>query len=543
MKMTGGEAVVATLISRGVEVLFGLPGVQNDWLYNALFDADGTIRVIHTRHEQGAGYMALGYALSTGKVGVYAVVPGVGMLNSSAALATAYSLNAPVFCFAGQIPSSFIGRGVGQLHELPDQLGILKRLTKWAERIESPADAPLKITEAFRQLSTGRPRPVAVECPMDVLAAKAPISSTDLPLHLYHPDVDEDRIDEAAKLLGAAQNPLIFVGSGAIGARESVRELAEALQAPVVSTFSGHGILPSSHPLSLRPQPAHMLWEKADVVLALGSRLQRPLMMWGTDAHLKLIRIDIDPQEHYRIERPAVGIVARCEDALPLLVAATAKYNSARSSRAAEMDELRAESEAQLAYLEPQISYLRAIRDVLPTDGFLVNDVTQLGFVSPMTFPVEEPRTLLSPGYQGTLGWGFATALGVQVAHPQRKVVALCGDGGFMFTAQELSTAVLHGINLVTIIFNDEAYGNVRRMQKENYDNRLISSDLRNPDFVKLAESFDALGLRASSPNELRAALEQGLTAEIPTLIEVPIGEVPSPWSAVMLPRNRPASA
>lgn len=539
MKMTGGDAIVSTILAHGVDTIFGLPGVQNDWFYNALYDAGDAIRVVHTRHEQGAGYMALGYAMSSGKVGVYAVVPGVGMLNASSALATAYSVGAPVFCFTGQIPSNAIGRGYGQLHELPDQMGILERLTKWAGTIRTPAEAPAVVSEAFRQLQSGRIQPVAVECPMDVLAATGEVFQSQGPLELQHPPVDEDLLDEAAKLLGEAKNPLIFVGSGAFGATESIQALAEALQAPVVSNRAGHGIMPSSHYLSVRMSVGHELWERADVVLSLGSRFQRPLQMWGVSDEHKVIRVDIDPEEHYRIRRPDVGLIARCEETVPMLVDAVAKYNHARSSREEEMNDLQAEMDGRMSYMEYQLSYLSAIRDVLPKDGFLVNDVTQLGFVSPLTFPVDHPRTLISPGYQGTLGWGFATALGVQVANPEKSVVAICGDGGFMFTMPELATAVQHKINLVTLVFTDGAFGNVRRMQKEDYDGRLIASDLQNPDFAKLAEVFGAQGLKASTPDELRSALEKGFAADGPTVIEVPQGELPSPWPMVMPSRYR----
>ncbi len=537
-EQTGGEAIVNSWIKHGVETIFGLPGVQNDWLYNALYDAGDQLQVIHTRHEQGAGYMALGYTMSTGRPGVYAVVPGVGMLNASAALATGYSTNAQLFCFTGQIPSKMIGRGLGQLHEIPDQLGILERLTKWSGHIANPAAAPDLIAEAFRQLQSGRPRPVAVECPLDVLSAKAKIA--DLPVHAPSvPAVDEEQIEAAAKILGAAENPLIVVGLGAIGAAEAVKALAEALQAPVLSTRSGHGILSSRDPLAIRSPVAHELWPRTDVVLLIGSRQSRMLSTWGTDEQLKIIRIDVDPAEHGRAVPEDVGIVARSEEALPRLINALGKHNRVRAARAEELTDLKAEVAEQIAYLEPQLSYLNAIRTVLPDDGFFVRDVTQLGYVSEFAFPVYEPRTFVSPGYQGTLGWGFATALGVKVANPTKPVVALCGDGGFMFTVQELATAVQHKINLVTLIFRDNAYGNVLRMQKENYGGRVIGTALHNPDFVKMAESFGALGLRAETPAAARRAIEQGLAADLPTLIEVPIGEVPSPWPVAFQGRNR----
>lgn len=540
-KMTGGEAIVQSLIAHNVDTLFGLPGVQNDWFYNALYDAGDQLRVIHTRHEQGAAYMALGYAQSTGKPGVYSVVPGPGVLNTLAALSTAYATNDKVLCLTGQIASTSIGRGFGLLHEIPDQLGILRGLTKWAQRINSPAEAPAAMAEAFRQLQSGRPRPVAVETPPDVLAAQAEVTVTSPATDHFAPPVDLDAIAEAARLLSQAKQPLIFVGSGAINAADAVRELAEMLQAPVVSNRSGHGILSSRHPLSLRMPMAHALWDKADVVLAVGSRMQWALQMWGHDADLKIIRIDIDPTEHPRIATPALPITARSEDAMPALVEAVARQVDRRPSRSEEMEALKAEVEGRYAFLEPQMSFLKAIRAELPDDGFFVEEMTQVGYISRFALPVYEPRTFVTCGYQGTLGWGFATALGVKVAHPDKAVLSVNGDGGFLFTVQELATAVQHKINTVTLVFNDNAYGNVRRMQKQNYDNRIIASDLQNPDFVKLAEAFGAQGLRAHTPDELRAAMRRGFESDVPTLIEIPVGEMPSPWPVVYLPRLRGA--
>ncbi len=539
-KATGGEAIVQSLIAHGVDTLFALPGVQNDHFFNALYDAGDKIRVIHTRHEQGAAYMALGYALASDKVGVYSVVPGVGLLNTTAALATAYSTNAKVLCLTGQIASTSIGRGFGLLHEIPDQLGILQSLTKWATRINSPAEAPALVAEAFRQLHSGRPRPVGLECPPDVLAATGAVDLTPIELVLRHPPVDLEAVEQAAKLLAGAKNPLIFVGTGALGTGEAVQQLAELLQAPVVSHRTAHGLLDSRHPLSLRMPAAHVLWETADVVLAVGTRLQVPLQNWGYDNDLKVIRIDIDPTEHQRIAAPAVSLVARSEDALPPLIAAIEKQVGVRASRQAEMEALKAEVDERIKYLEPQMGFLSAIRDELPEDGFFVEEMTQVGYISRFALPMYKPRTFISTGYQGTLGWGFATALGVKVANPAKPVLSISGDGGFMFTVQELATAVQHGIGTVSIVFNDGAYGNVQRMQKQNYGNRVIATDLQNPDFVKLAEAFGAQGIRARTPDELRQALRQGFAAAGPTIIDVPVGEMPSPWSVYFLPRNRP---
>lgn len=540
-KVTGGEAIVKSLLSHGVDTIFGLPGVQNDYFYNALYDEGGKIRVIHTRHEQGAAYMAMGYALSTDRVGVYNVVPGPGLLNTTAALSTAYARNARVLCLTGQIQSIYIGRGIGFLHELPDQLGIIERLTKWAARIQSPAEAPEQIAEAFKQLWSGRPRPVGLECALDVLSAKAEVDLNPIELEIRLPPVDPEAIDRAARLLGQAKNPLIFIGSGAVEAGEELEQLAEALQAPVIASYTGLGILSSRHYLSHPLPTGHALWPKADVVLAVGTRLQMPQMNWGLDPEIKIIRIDLDPEEHKRIAAPEISLVADSRAALQALIPAVEKYNSVRSSREEEMQGLKADLARRLERIEPQVTFLKIIREELPDDGIFVDEVTQVGYVSRIALPVYRPRTFITSGYQGTLGFGFATALGVKAAHPDKPVLGIAGDGGFMFNVQELATAVQHQLNTVTLIFNDGAFGNVRRMQKNNYGNRLIATELQNPDFVKLAESFGAQGLRVESPEALRLAIRKGFETNGPTLIEIPVGEMPEPWSLMMLPRVRPA--
>ena len=539
-QLTGGEAIVQALAAHGVNTLFGLPGIQSDWLYNALYDAgEGVIRVIHTRHEQGAGYMALGYALARGDVGVFNVVPGPGMLNASAALATAYGLGAQVLCLSGQLPTRQIGKGIGVLHEIPDQLGILQRLTKWAARVNSPAEAPTLIGEAMRQMRSGQPRPVALEAPMDVLAQRGEVANPHVSFPEYYPPLDSEQLDKAALLLGEAREPLIYVGSGAQGVSDEVRKLAEDLQAPVVAYRTGHGVLDGRHPLSLPIYPSHHLWKTADVVLAIGSNLRIPLS-WGVDDALKIIRIDVDPVAHGRIRMPDLAITARAEEALPQLITGVAKHNRQRPSREAELRALKADWAAQIAYLEPQLSFLKVIREELGEDGIFVDELTQVGFVSRIAWPAYKPRTYISTGYQGTLGYGFPTALGVKVARPDVPVISIAGDGGFMFTVQELSTAVQHHIGVVVLVFNNDQYGNVQQMQKHDYGGRVIATDLRNPDFVKLAESFGAQAFRADNLDALRQAVRHGFANhQVPTLIEVPIGDVPTTDRFRALPRVR----
>ena len=540
VEMTGGDAVVASLVAHGVKTLYCLPGVQSDHLFNAIHDAGGALRPVHTRHEQGAGYMALGAAMATGRPAAYSVVPGPGFLNSTAALATAFATGARVLCLAGQIPSGAIGKGHGQLHEIPDQFAILRQLTKWAERIAMPAEASPRVAQAFAELTSGRPQPVGLELPPDVLAARGDIDLVSPLTPSAAPRLDEKALDAAAQLLKNAQHPVIFVGGGAIEARAQLRRLAEHLGAPVVANRHGRGILADRHALSHTLPGGHAMWKDTDVVLAVGTRFQAPPTAWGVDDKVKIIRIEIDPAEMGRVRVPDVAIAGDASDALAALLDRLGTPPAAALARTEASTALKARLRAAMQEsVPPQLAYLSAIRDVLPDEGVLVDELTQVGYVARYGYEVRRPRTLLSAGYQGTLGWGIPTALGAKDALGAAPVVSISGDGGFMFNVQELSTAVRHRIPLVTVVFNDGAYGNVRNMQKSLHGNRLIGTDLANPDFVRLADSFGITGKRASSPEAMRKALEQCLAANEPALIEVPVGDMPSPWPFIDLPKVR----
>jgi len=541
-KKTGGEAVVEALIAHGVHTIFGLPGVQNDWLYNALYDAQDKIKVIHPRHEQGAGYMALGYYMATGEPMTFNVVPGPGVLNASASLATAYGLNAKVFCLTGQIPSQHIGKGRGVLHEINHQPEVLAGLTKWTGTALHPSEAGRKVAQAFSEMNSGRPRPVALEVPMDILAMKTEVPEVEV-LPTLMPPVDLDAIGEAGKLLGNAKRPMIFTGGGAQGVSAEVTQLAEMLQAPVVGYRTGQGVLDSRHYLSLHMPPSHEYYKTTDVVIAIGTHMRIPLQRWGSDSNMKIIRIDVDSDAMHRIKQPDLPIVAQAEDALPLLLEAVVKHNIKRDSAEDEMLGIKAEWAKATAYLEPQNTYLRIIREELGEDGIFIDELTQVGFAARINYPVYKPRTFISTGYQGTLGYGFPTGLGAKVAKPDVPVVSIAGDGGFMFAVNDLATAVQHKIGLVTILFNNNAYGNVRTMQIRDYGERVIATDLVNPDFVKLAEAFGANGYRAETNDQLREAMRKGFASDLPTLIEVPIDETPSVDRFRNMGRVRPPKA
>ena len=536
-KMTGGAAIVRSLIQHGADTVFGLPGVQVDALFNALHDNRNALRVIGARHEQGVAYMALGYAMATGRAGVYAVVPGPGLLNTTAALSTAYACNAPVLALTGQIASTAIGRGHGMLHEIPDQLGVIKGLTKWAARIGHPSEVPELVDEAFRQLAQGRPRPVGLEMAPDMMALSTPVAMTPPRAPAAPPEPDPDLVTAAAKALAAAKFPVIVVGSGAFGATAELKALAELLGAPVASNRQGGGALSSRHPLAITQPVLYRLWTEADLFLAVGSRFSSPRLNWRIRPGQTVIHIDIDPGELRRVDRPKIGIVG---DAKATLTALLDALGSGRPAGTSNADKIAGAKRAMLDQFEtalaPQMAYLKVLREELPEDGILVDEYTQVGYIARAAFPVYAPRTLITSGYQGTLGYGYATALGVQVARPDKKVVSVCGDGGFLFTGNELATAMNYGIPAVAVVFDDGAYGNVRRMQVNDYGGRVIASELRNPDFAAYAESFGAMGLKADSPETLRGALRRAFAANQPAVIAVKVGEMPDPWPILAPP-------
>ncbi len=533
------DIILQGLKELGIAHLFCLPGVQNDDFFDALYNEQGTIRPIQVRHEQAAGYMALGAAMATGRPQAYCVVPGPGFLNTTAALSTAYAVNAPVLALIGQIPTPAIDKDYGLLHEIPNQDGILASLTKAATRILDAGEAHDKVHAVLSELINGRPRPVGIECPMNVWGAEVDSEQTLAPLVVQPVAPDPALIEQAAALLDQSTQPLIIVGGGAQHASAEITQLAEILQAPVSAFRTGHGVLDSRHYLSVTSPLGNELWKDCDVVLAIGTRLQMQQMAWGTDDQLKIIHIDIDEAALGRHTDPAIGILADARLASEALLEALSANNRSRPNRQAEMAERKTQMAERLAHLEPQLSFLGAIRNALPEDGIFVEDLTQVGYVSRFAFPVYQPRTFLTSGYQGTLGWGYASALGAKVACPDRAVVSIAGDGGFMFNAQELASAVRHNIAVVVVVFSDGAFGNVARIQQENYDGRTIASDLKNPSFSALAESFGVMALEAGGPDELETTIKDALDANVPALIEVPCGEMPSPWDMVLLPKVR----
>jgi acetolactate synthase I/II/III large subunit len=537
---SGGEAIVDGLLAHGVDTVFGLPGAQIYGLFDAFKLAEPRLRIVGARHEQACGYMAFGYARSTGRAGVFSVVPGPGVLNAGAAMLTAFGCNEPVLCLTGQVPTAFLGKGRGHLHEMPDQLATLRSILKWADRVDYPGAAPTTVARAFQEMVSGRRGPAAIEMPWDVFTQRVAVTPAAPLVPFAAPEPDPDRVKAAATLIAASRAPMIFVGSGALSACDEVLELAEAIDAPVVAFRSGRGIVSNAHELGLTIAAAYRLWPQTDLMIGIGTRLELPDWRWPfKPAGLTSIRIDIDASEMRRFP-PDAAIVADARDGTAALSAAVGKAGYAKDSlRRAAIREASAAAQQEIQAIQPQLAYLDVLRKVLPPEAIVTDELSQVGFASWFGFPVYQPRTFITSGYQGTLGSGFPTALGAKVAHPDRPVVAITGDGGFMFAVQELATAVQYKIGVVTLVFDNHAYGNVRRDQREVFDGRVVAADLVNPDFVRLAESFGVRGQRVATPQALQGALEAALADGGPCLIaiDVPRDSETSPWRFIHPPK------
>lgn len=527
------DFIVDALIAQGIDTVFAMPGEQLSPLLKALSRRCRELKMIHPRNEQSATCMAYGYARVTGNPSVVIIPPGPGLLNAMTGIAIGYATSTPILVIAGQIPSHAIGKGLGLLHELPDQLGHLKALTKWATCVRSPNESPKLLREAFERMLTGRPRPVALEFPPDILAATLNWSIEKPRLKSWVPD--HAQLERATDLLKLARKPLIVAGGGAVRAADSLAELSDRLQAPVVSNSGGRGIVSEQSYLSFTWPGGHRLWKETDVVLAVGTRFSQPRTNWGFDAAMQIIKIDIDPGELSGGRDRDVQILGDASSAIKTLIELVGSYRAA--SREQELSHLKSSLNEEFRGLSPQYEYVSALRKSLPEDGILVDELSQIGYVCRFSFPVLQPRTYVTSGYQGALGYGFPAALGAKAAYPHRAVLSVNGDGGFMYGAAELSTAVQQKLGVVAVVFNDNCFGNIARDQRSNAYS--IGTELHNPNFVDFAESFGAFGERAHTPAELRCQIKAALYRELPTVIEVPVGEMPSPWHFIRLPRVR----
>ncbi len=530
--LTGGEALVGQLLAEGVRHVFGIPGVQLDWAVEAFRKNREALELIVPRHEQATSYMADGYARTTGREGVCMVVPGPGVLNALSGLATAYACNSPVLMIAGQIPSPAIGQRWGLLHELPDQSSILKGLTKWHGIARDPAEVPELVHEAFRALRSGRPQPVAIELPPDVLQARGVAELK--PRAEAHPRVpDAEGLSRAASLLRGAHFPVIVAGGGARAAQANLamEHLAERLQAPVVMTENGRGLLDDRGTYGVPLLGGRVLFGRADVILVIGSRFLdaegKPLYR---NEDTKFIYLNVEPYDMAGNRQSGITVTGDARLATEALLAAIPR--TSRRSIEPVMDAVKRWIRAQSDAIEPQTAYVQALRAAMAHDDVLVSELTQVGYFANFAFAIQAPRAFVTPGYQGTLGYGFNTALGAAVGNPEKRVVSISGDGGFGWGMQELATLARYKLNLTAVVFVDGRYGNVLRIQRRTFGVD-FATEVVNPDFQQLAAAYRIPGGIARSPDELRSMLAESKRRGGPSLIAVEVGEMPSPWALI----------
>jgi acetolactate synthase-1/2/3 large subunit len=512
-KMTGGQALAKSLYREGVRVVFGLPGAGQYEAIDGIYEEPG-IRYFTTRHEQATTHMADGFARVSGNIATALVIPGAGVFNASTGIATAHSVSSPILVVTGrhdQSPSA----------EMPS----IRQITKWAARATNPADVPAIVHEAFYHLKTGRPRPVYLEVPHEVLAAEAEVKLLE-PESYDPPAGDPECIAQAAHLLAAAQRPAIWAGTGVqrSGASQALQALAEHLQAPVVTGRESKGVISDHHPLSLgmgelRFDPLRKWLTQRDVVLAVGTS-----RFGEGDDKQQIIRIDIDETAIERTAHHCVGILGDARCCLEAIYRIVSSTTPARPNCGGEVHAINAARFDPKIQLQPQWGFMQAIRAAIPDDGIFIQGMNQIGYYSRNYYPVYEPRSYLISA--GNLGVAFPVALGAKIAKPDKAVVVASGDGGFLYNSQELATAVQYGINVVVIVFNDNAYGNVLRAQIEQFDGHVLGTELYNPDFVKLAEAYGVGGVRVHDAGQLESALREALAADAPRVIEVPVGRL-----------------
>lgn len=537
-KMSGGEALVKSLVWEGVEVVFGIPGIHMSGIIAAIRDEPG-IRMVTTRHESGATHMADGYARASGEPAVALVVPGAGLHNAASGLATAFSRSSPVLAIAGQIPRGQIGKNAGAYHEVYDQPSVVQPVTKWQRQVLRPREIPDAVCEAFRQMRTGRPRPVLLEVPPETGVEREEVQLRE-PARFTRIVPSQEHLWGAAHVIAQSRLPLIFAGSGVAlsGAEEALLAMVEATNIPVVTSSGGKGAIPDSHPLCYgsclspageRPEMNHIfdVMQSADVVIGVGTRfsLGNPAGESST-----LININVDDSELTRVQSNTIPLHGDARATIDALLNCLVEAGAGdRPSPAGAVDAAR----RLIAYhdirlKEPQYPILEAMCTSIPEDTFIVWDSTKFGYYARTHFQVNHPKTFMDSGYSFNLGFSFPAALGVKVARPDRPVVSIIGDGGFLFYSSELSTALKYGINTTTVVFRDDSYGNVAYDLDEFFAGT-YGTDLHNPDIVKFAESFGAVGMRTDDPLELGTLLSRALECEAPVIIDVPVKNMPLP--------------
>jgi acetolactate synthase-1/2/3 large subunit len=521
---TGGHIVAETLEALGAEVAFGVPGIHALAIWEGL--RTSRVRTVGFRTELNAGFAADGYARVSRHPAPLLLSTGPGALISLGALMEAASAHVPVVAIASQIPSDLIGRGRGYLHELPDQVASFAPVVKWTARAREPGAVPELLAEAWQQALTPPSGPVFLEIPVDTLAGE-----TDVPVNVGagfippSPVPSNEQLDEAARLLRQAERPVLWAGGGVLrsGAEAELAELARRLGAPVATTYMGKGAFPEDDPLGAGcacDEPAfQMLLEEADIVLALGTELgaettaQYELTFGG-----RLIHVDAAP-ERIGATYPALGLVG---DARAVLGAILDRVEARAGDGAARAETVRDRIAERLEGQDraPERGLLETIRSTVPRDGITAWDMTILAYWAAAHFPALEPRCFLYPLGSGTLGYAWPAALGACFATPGTPVLAVVGDGGFLYGLQELATARQHALDVVVLVVDDGGYGILREYQRDSYD-ETVAVDLKQPDFVALAKAFGVPAER-TTPEDLASALERALAGAGPAVIHLP---------------------
>ncbi|MFB6815822.1 5-guanidino-2-oxopentanoate decarboxylase [Streptomyces sp. NPDC056347] len=524
--ITGGEALVRALAAHGVTRAFGIPGTHNLEIYRHL--AAHRIEHVNPRHEQGAGYAADAYARVSGRPGVALTTTGPALLNIAAAVGQAYSDSVPLLVVSPGMPLRHPRQSTGLLHETRSQTEALRGVAAVSHRVSSAEEIGVAVARAFTLFRTRRPRPVHIEVPLDLLTAAGPAGPVRLAPPVPPVAADPGAVAEAAAALRAAVRPGIVLGGGARGAAAECLLLAELLDAPVVTSANGKGIVPERHPLALGVSlhsPAVQRWlAERDVVLAVGTELAES-DLWSPPPALAgtLVRADLDPAQMYAGLPADIPLVGDARPTLRALLDALPATGPARPEAHRSVTALRAERDAGTRELDARLlPYLAAMRSVLPADTVLTSDSAQCCYNGALPhLPIGPEGRYLHPTGFGTLGYALPAAIGAKVAAPDRPVVALSGDGGLQFSVQELATAVQLRLPLPVVVFDNGGYGEIRDEMAARGD-RPTAVDLPPVDLPALARAYGGHGVRADSPEALAEALRRALDTQGPTLITVP---------------------
>jgi thiamine pyrophosphate-dependent acetolactate synthase large subunit-like protein len=530
--ITGAKLLINTLEKLKVRQAFGIPGIHNLDIYEALVDS--SIHHVTAKNESGAGFMADGYARVTGMPGIAFVITGPGLTNILTPMAQAYHDSIPMVVISSQIPTSFLNQGTGFLHELKNSTILAQSVAKESRIVPNPESIKHYIEEAYYLSMSGNPGPVHVEIPMDILSAN--VNEMDASEHIYREfkmSLDTNILDNATNVINEAKTIAIIAGGGAVNAGDEVLSLSNKLSAPVVHTAAGKGIVDERHPLCLGarmhcPEVKNLIKE-TDVVIGIGTQLSAT-DLWEVPLSLdgKLIQIDIDSGQFIKNYRADIGIKGDSKEVLQTIVPRlNKKINLGIENIISKIIKESHENLKNLTGVFDTMDFtceiLGIIRKVIPEDGILLTDMTTPSYISLSEYDTYKARTFFHPVGFGTLGYALPAGIGAKLAMPERAVCVLEGDGGFQFTMQELAVAIQQGISLPIIIWNNNGYGEIKRNQEARNFKEKIAVDHENPDFIKLADAYGIKGFRVHNAIEMEQALKESLDEKAVSLIEVNI--------------------